>query len=188
MGLRGWSQPADENSKRLPAPGLLIASRLARSGPGPPPPGSINSPSLQPAAGSSLASRFTGTGGRAGGDPTRLVRQGGPAPPARSRLPSRLPRGSTRARSGVQPTPQRRETEALKGPGTAQLGGGQRHEDHGAPGSALGLCESNALWGCSKDPSEETGEEEREGEAFWPLGSNSDLTLVPRRNQLFLLS
>lgn len=43
-----------------PQPGPLIASRLAGSGPGPPPPGSINSPSLQMAAGSSLASRFTG--------------------------------------------------------------------------------------------------------------------------------
>lgn len=46
-----------------PQPGPLIASRLAGSGPGPPPPGSINSPSLQMAAGSSLASRFTGDGG-----------------------------------------------------------------------------------------------------------------------------
>lgn len=46
-----------------PQPGLLIASRLAGSGPGPPPPGSINSPSLQMAAGSSLASRFTGEWG-----------------------------------------------------------------------------------------------------------------------------
>lgn len=64
-----WGVGAGGSPNRLmrtpnaPQPEPLIASRLAGSGPGPPPPGSINSPSLQMAAGSSLASRFTGDWG-----------------------------------------------------------------------------------------------------------------------------
>lgn len=102
-----------------PQPGPLIASRLAGSEPGPPP-GSINSPSLQMAAGSSLASRFTGDWG--GGSRWRT-----PTPPhwgkeAPAAAPPCCPVRDTgpEGAAEVEPIAWRRETEAQKGQGTVQ--------------------------------------------------------------------
>lgn len=107
-----------------PQPRLLIASRLAGSGPGPPPPGSINSPLLQMAAGSSLASRFTGDWGVAagGGPPPVSLGQGGPKQPARAAAHPCCCASGTWGQKGLklEPTAKRRETEAQKGQGTVQ--------------------------------------------------------------------
>lgn len=116
-----WGVGAGGSPNRLmrtpnaPQPEPLIASRLAGSGPGPPPPGSINSPSLQMAAGSSLASRFTGDWG----DGSRWRT---PTPPFRGReAPAAThPCGSVTdigpdGVAEVEPIAQRGKTEAQKG-------------------------------------------------------------------------
>lgn len=102
-----------------PQPGPLIASRLAGSEPGPPP-GSINSPSLQMAAGSSLASRFTGDwgGGSRWRTPT-LPHWGKEAPaaaPPSCSVRDTGPEGAVE----VEPIAWRRETKAQKEQGMVQ--------------------------------------------------------------------
>lgn len=101
VGLGGAPDPLT-GTPNTPQPGPLIASRLAGSGPGPPPPGSINSPSLQMAAGSSLASRFTGDWGVAagGGPPACLVGVGRPPPAGPGCRSSLCPESGCWARRG----------------------------------------------------------------------------------------
>lgn len=120
-GCGGWGGGPDRlmRTPNAPQPGPLIASRLAGSEPGPPP-GSINSPSLQMAAGSSLASRFTGDWGVGSRWRTPTPPHWGKEAPAAA--PPCCPVRDTgpEGAAEVEPIAWRRETEAQKGQGTVQ--------------------------------------------------------------------